>query len=494
MTQMNEQEIKALQIALNHNLVDAQRYRTLRDHAVDFQFEDGRKSAWIVIGTDHKDACPTFMGNEIDDTVDAMIAVLRDEGEIELYSTLQSPAVQVPDGWKDISTAPTGKNGIAFMRLAWGPDEDKATGDGMRIGDKFYAIAAFHSINSPEKAYEFRELEVQPTHYMTNKPFASAPQPPWQVTDGWQLVPVEPTEEMLSAGFAKAKRTTYGIYEAMLAAAPQPVSQAGDDNNLGEENVRLDMDSDNSGAGQQREMVREISLGQPVGDWQDQSGSHIQTQAEHNAVLRLDGIDEYGPILGWFKDWTKFPIGTRFYTATAKPVSQAVDESPTESVLIDGTAYTVPEQVAAELLSLHLQLRGGVFHPSAPVGGAVAWRVRRIHRTTDTKFGWAVFDQPHEIERLKRDYAGENSPYVLEIEELGVITHPSPTDGELVKDAIRYRWLRDRNDWHTEPRIDEKDGTIWNLTFYTAALIIDQTDDENLDSAIDAARTSREGK
>jgi len=60
-----------------------------------------------------------------------------------------------------------------------------------------------------------------------------------------------------------------------------------------------------------------------------------------------------------------------------------------------------------------------------------------------------------------------------------------PSDTE--KDAARYRWLRDRNDWHAEPRLDEEDGTIWKLTFYTPAPIIDPTDDDSLDVALIAA-------
>lgn len=55
------------------------------------------------------------------------------------------------------------------------------------------------------------------------------------------------------------------------------------------------------------------------------------------------------------------------------------------------------------------------------------------------------------------------------------------------EEAARYRWLRDRNDWHAEPRLDAEDGTIWRLTFYTPAPIIDPTDDDNLDVALIAA-------
>ncbi|WP_312630998.1 hypothetical protein [Pantoea piersonii] len=46
---------------------------------------------------------------------------------------------------------------------------------------------------------------------------ASAPQ---SVPDGWKLVPVEPTEEMLSAAL-KFPAQTRKQYAAMLAAAPE---------------------------------------------------------------------------------------------------------------------------------------------------------------------------------------------------------------------------------------------------------------------------------
>ena len=57
----------------------------------------------------------------------------------------------------------------------------------------------------------------------------------------------------------------------------------------------------------------------------------------------------------------------------------------------------------------------------------------------------------------------------------------------LKKDAERYRWLREQNDWYCEPRIDEGDGTRWELMCYSPQRIEDPTDDDNLDAAIDAA-------
>lgn len=69
--------------------------------------------------------------------------------------------------WQPIATAPTGAKGYAFMRLAWGDDEDKHTGDGIRCGDRFFAAGVFYTL-SPEdgRRYRFRETEVTPTHWM----------------------------------------------------------------------------------------------------------------------------------------------------------------------------------------------------------------------------------------------------------------------------------------------------------------------------------------
>lgn len=63
---------------------------------------------------------------------------------------------------------------------------------------------------------------------------------------------------------------------------------------------------------------------------------------------------------------------------------------------------------------------------------------------------------------------------------------PAAVDA-LLKDVERYQWLRDEQDWYAEPRLDEEDGTKWELVFYSPQRIEDPTDDDNLDAAIDAA-------
>lgn len=67
--------------------------------------------------------------------------------------------------WQPIETAPKGANGYAWMFLAWGPEEDKSTGKGMWCVDRFIACATFHAMGKTP-AFEFRQIEVSPTHWM----------------------------------------------------------------------------------------------------------------------------------------------------------------------------------------------------------------------------------------------------------------------------------------------------------------------------------------
>jgi hypothetical protein len=73
--------------------------------------------------------------------------------------------------WQPIETAPLGAKGYCWMNLAWGPEGDVSTGVGMRWGDRFFAAGSFYCLGQ-EKRYEFREIEVKPTHWM---PLPAAP-------------------------------------------------------------------------------------------------------------------------------------------------------------------------------------------------------------------------------------------------------------------------------------------------------------------------------
>jgi hypothetical protein len=75
------------------------------------------------------------------------------------------------DQWQDISTAPKGSNGVAWMMLAYGPDDDQTVGIGMRFHDQFFAASTFYKVGpARERQYIFREHEVHPTHWMPIPP------------------------------------------------------------------------------------------------------------------------------------------------------------------------------------------------------------------------------------------------------------------------------------------------------------------------------------
>lgn len=102
----------------------------------------------------------------------ALIANVCANAEEMLAAPVPAPAT-VPEGWRPIETAPKGAKGVAWMLLAWGPEGDQSVGDGMRIGDKFYASGTFYRMDQ-EKKLEFREIEVLPTHWMPIPPAPAA--------------------------------------------------------------------------------------------------------------------------------------------------------------------------------------------------------------------------------------------------------------------------------------------------------------------------------
>ena len=83
---------------------------------------------------------------------------------------------KVAEVWFPIETAPEVKGDFLFCRLAWGPEDDKCTGDGFRWRGRWFAAAPFYAMGK-ERRFEFRELEVTPTHWMEKHPapIAAAP-------------------------------------------------------------------------------------------------------------------------------------------------------------------------------------------------------------------------------------------------------------------------------------------------------------------------------
>lgn len=116
--------------------------------------------------------------------------------------------------------------------------------------------------------------------------------------------------------------------DGALAKFAQLIQQRKDSTMEELKDVRLDMDSNIASYGQQRNVVRKVEVGQSLGERKYQEKSNIKSQGKF--VLRLEGIDEYGPILGWNQHWTEFPVGTEFYTVppiTSQLVAQTLEKA-----------------------------------------------------------------------------------------------------------------------------------------------------------------------
>ncbi len=101
-------------------------------------------------------------------------------------------------------------------------------------------------------------------------------------------------------------------FEQSEDALRQAIEQAEkQEQTFGETNVELGFYSDNASNGQQRKLVGKVEMGQLVGNRPHKSASDPDAQGE---VAVIKGFDEYGPMLGWFKHWANFPVGTKLYT------------------------------------------------------------------------------------------------------------------------------------------------------------------------------------
>lgn len=70
--------------------------------------------------------------------------------------------------WLPIESAPKGTNGINWMLLDLIKEEESFTWSGMYCKGKFYAAGVFHK--GGDVPYEFRQIEVNPTHWMPTPP------------------------------------------------------------------------------------------------------------------------------------------------------------------------------------------------------------------------------------------------------------------------------------------------------------------------------------
>lgn len=87
-----------------------------------------------------------------------------------LQRFVKKRATPAPAGWQTINEAPEVKGKYFFCRLAWGPEWDRCTGDGFRWNGLWFVAAIFHNpgVGFDGCQYGFRQIEVQPTHFMTN--------------------------------------------------------------------------------------------------------------------------------------------------------------------------------------------------------------------------------------------------------------------------------------------------------------------------------------
>jgi hypothetical protein len=79
-------------------------------------------------------------------------------------------------------------------------------------------------IGAPLPETVFEAMQELLDHWIATKDAATVPQVV-QAPEGWKLVPIEPTNEMMQAGFDVQGSHLYGLtYRAMVRIAPQPVA------------------------------------------------------------------------------------------------------------------------------------------------------------------------------------------------------------------------------------------------------------------------------
>lgn len=124
-----------------------------------------------------------------------------------------------------------------------------------------------------------------------------------------------------------------------------------------ESNANVDFYSNAAINEQRRNMVREVEVGQSLGNWEHQSASNSEPQG---AVAVITGFDEYGPLLVWHTHWTKVPIGTEFYTAP--PAQPAVGPS---GYITDPITWKSERFHSEQLVKVtqHRQPEYGYVHP-----------------------------------------------------------------------------------------------------------------------------------
>jgi len=136
-----------------------------------------------------------------------MIAALKgadEETAMELVERLQCGEI-------DCSVLPTGKDNAVQQAQIWAQEARTQKGIVEEIGKLVGCANDWETVSAVKAA-------------LSGAQQGAAPQPA-QVPEGWRLVPVEPTTEMLGEGaialFAQSREPLSSAYRSMLAAAPR---------------------------------------------------------------------------------------------------------------------------------------------------------------------------------------------------------------------------------------------------------------------------------
>ena len=92
--------------------------------------------------------------------------------------------------------------------------------------------------------------------------------------------------------------------------------------------------------------------------WMDTDAGHTEQHAAYYAIKQaleqpaqepvaiLKGIDEYGPVVDWYKHWVNVPIGTKLYTTPPAGQPATEDSSVVQPAAQPAVALT-DEQIDA---------------------------------------------------------------------------------------------------------------------------------------------------
>ena len=156
------------------------------------------------------------------------------------------------------------------------------------------------------------ELEKQePAHW---RAILDPAQVPHQLKTSMHVVGFR--EKQAAEGFVAEQSDFYNwrytiepLYAAPVAQQPQAeaVPHAKE-----KRDVRLLDDPNATSNGQQRGMVGEVAVGQHVGAGANAAAGD---PAAEGAVAVIQGVDEYGPLIGWYRHWSELQVGTKLFAA-----------------------------------------------------------------------------------------------------------------------------------------------------------------------------------